>query len=362
MKSSPLNDKHLALNAKMADFGGWMMPIEYPGAGVLAEHAAVRERVGLFDVSHLGKASVVGQGALDFLNQCLTNDLNKIEDGSAQYTLLCTPDGGVIDDLIAYRKSAHDFFLVPNASNTTDVVKVLKEQAPAGIEVINLHSEFAVLAIQGPLAPQVLAQLGIKTDIDYMAFTHVSISGADVIVCRTGYTGELGYELLPKVADASRVWDAITEVIAPMGGLVCGLGARDTLRTEMGYPLHGHELSLQISPVEASAGWAVGWKKDSFIGSDILKGQREGGATRKSFAIKSLDRGIPRAGMSVKNLNGENVGEITSGTFSPSLKIGIGLALLKSDIEIGQTLVIDVRGRDSQCEVVKLPFVTSHVR
>ena len=362
MKSSPLNDKHLALNAKMADFGGWMMPIEYPGAGVLAEHAAVRERVGLFDVSHLGKASVVGQGALDFLNQCLTNDLNKIEDGSAQYTLLCTPDGGVVDDLIAYRNSANDFFLVPNASNTTDVVKVLKEQAPSGIEVTNLHNEFAVLAIQGPLAPQVLAQLGIKTDIDYMAFTHVSISGADVIVCRTGYTGELGYELLPKVADASRVWDAITEVIAPMDGLVCGLGARDTLRTEMGYPLHGHELSLQISPVEASAGWAVGWKKDSFIGSDILKGQREGGATRKSFAIKSLDRGIPRAGMSVKNSNGEIVGEITSGTFSPSLKIGIGLALLKSDIEIGQTLVIDVRGRDSQCEVVKLPFVTSHVR
>ena len=362
MKSSPLNDKHLALSAKMADFGGWMMPIEYPGAGVLAEHAAVRERVGLFDVSHLGKASVVGQGALDFLNQCLTNDLNKIENGSAQYTLLCTPDGGVVDDLIAYRNSADDFFLVPNASNTTDVVKVLQEKAPAGIEVKNLHNEFAVLAIQGPLAPQVLAQLGIMTDIDYMAFTHVSISGADVIVCRTGYTGELGYELLPKVEDASRVWDAITDVIAPLGGLVCGLGARDTLRTEMGYPLHGHELSLQISPVEASASWAVGWKKESFIGSEILKGQKEGGASRKSFAIKSLDRGIPRAGMSVKNSKGEIVGEITSGTFSPSLKIGIGLALLNSDVEIGQTLVIDVRGRDSQCEVVKLPFVTSHVR
>jgi aminomethyltransferase len=346
----------------MADFGGWMMPIEYPGAGVLAEHAAVRERVGLFDVSHLGKASVVGQGALDFLNQCLTNDLNKIENGSAQYTLLCTPDGGVVDDLIAYRNSADDFFLVPNASNTTDVVKVLQEKAPAGIEVKNLHNEFAVLAVQGPLAPQVLAQLGIMTDIDYMAFTHVSISGADVIVCRTGYTGELGYELLPKVEDASRVWDAITDVIAPMGGLVCGLGARDTLRTEMGYPLHGHELSLQISPVEASASWAVGWKKESFIGSEILKGQKEGGASRKSFAIKSLDRGIPRAGMSVKNSKGEIVGEITSGTFSPSLKIGIGLALLNSDVEIGQTLVIDVRGRDSQCEVVKLPFVTSHVR
>ena len=362
MKSSPLNDKHLALNAKMADFGGWMMPIEYPGAGVLAEHAAVRERVGLFDVSHLGKASVTGEGALEFLNQCLTNDLSKIQDGSAQYTLLCTPNGGVVDDLIAYRNSANDFFLVPNASNTSDVVKALQEKAPAGISVKNLHNDFAVLAIQGPLAPQVLAQLGVLTDIDYMAFTHVTISGADVIVCRTGYTGELGFELLPKVDDASRVWDAITDVIAPMGGLVCGLGARDTLRTEMGYPLHGHELSLQISPVEASASWAVGWKKQSFIGDEVLQAQRSGSATRKSYAIKALDRGIPRAGMIVKNTQGEVVGEITSGTFSPTLKIGIGLALLKSDIELGQSLVIDVRGRDSQCEVVKLPFVTSHVR
>jgi len=362
MKSSPLNEKHLQLNAKMADFGGWMMPIEYPGAGVLAEHTAVRERVGLFDVSHLGKASVIGEGALAFLNHCLTNDLNKIDDGSAQYTLLCNPNGGVVDDLIAYRNSASDFFLVPNASNTSDVVKLLQEKAPAGIEVKNLHNDFAVLAIQGPLAPQVLAQLGVDIDIDYMAFTKVKISGADVIVCRTGYTGELGYELLPKVEDASLVWDAIAEVISPMGGLVCGLGARDTLRTEMGYPLHGHELSLQISPVEASAGRAVGWKKEDFIASQILKAQKTSGAQRKSFAIKSLDRGIPRAGMVVKNSGGEVVGEVTSGTFSPTLKVGIGLALLRTDIELGQTLVIDVRGRDSQCEVVKLPFVTSHVR
>ncbi len=362
MKRSPLDEKHLALGAKMADFGGWSMPIEYPGGGVLAEHTAVRERVGLFDVSHLGKASVVGNGALDFLNHCLTNDLNKIEDGSAQYTLLCAPNGGVIDDLIAYRNSSSDFFLVPNASNTSDVVKVLQEQAPPCVEVRNLHNDFAVLAIQGPLAPQVLAQLGVVTDIDYMAFTHVTISGADVIVCRTGYTGEQGFELLPRVEDASRVWDAITDVTTTMGGLVCGLGARDTLRTEMGYPLHGHELGLQITPVEASAGWAIGWKKASFIGSEILKDQREKGASRKSFALKSLDRGIPRAGMVVKDINGSTVGEITSGTFSPTLKVGIGLALLKSDIEIGQKLIIDVRGRDSQCEVVKLPFVTSHVR
>jgi aminomethyltransferase len=362
MKISPLNQKHVELNAKMADFGGWMMPIEYPGAGVLAEHAAVRERVGIFDVSHLGKASVTGVGALTFLNQCLTNDLTKISDGSAQYTLLCTPQGGVVDDLIAYRNSETDFFLVPNASNTTDVVSVLQRQAPATITVTNLHNDYAVLAVQGPLAPKVLDALGINTNIDYMAFAHVNIAGADVILCRTGYTGELGYELLPKAKDATAVWDGLVAAIAPLDGLICGLGARDTLRTEMGYPLHGHELSLDISPVEASASWAVGWKKESFIGSDVLLSQKSGSAERKSVAIKSLDRGIPRAGMSIKNSKGEVIGEVTSGTFSPTLKHGIALALVSKDVVVGDQLIVDVRGRDSQSEVVKLPFVNSHVR
>ena len=362
MKISPLNQKHLDQNAKMADFGGWMMPIEYPGAGVLAEHAAVRERVGIFDVSHLGKASVRGVGALEFLNKCLTNDLTKIDDGSAQYTLLCTPEGGVVDDLIAYRNSETDFFLVPNASNTSDVVSVLQLHAPAGITVTNLHNEYAVLAVQGPLAPKVLEALGINTDIDYMAFSHVNIAGADVILCRTGYTGELGYELLPQTKDAVAVWDALVQAIAPLEGLICGLGARDTLRTEMGYPLHGHELSLEISPVEASASWAVGWKKEEFLGSEVLIEQKSGAVQRKSVAIKSLDRGIPRAGMNVKNSQGEVVGVITSGTFSPTLKHGIALALVSKEISVGDQLVVDVRGRESQSEVVKLPFVTSHVR
>ena len=362
MKISPLNHKHLELKAKMADFGGWMMPIEYPGAGVLAEHAAVRERVGIFDVSHLGKASVTGVGALAFLNECLTNDLTKIADGSAQYTLLCTPQGGVVDDLIAYRNSESDFFLVPNASNTTDVVAVLQGQAPASITVTNLHNNYAVLALQGPLAPKVLDALGISTEIDYMAFTHVSIAGADVILCRTGYTGELGYELLPKAKDAVAVWDALVAAITPLDGLICGLGARDTLRTEMGYPLHGHELSLDISPVEASASWAVGWKKESFLGSDVLVSHKNGLTERKSVAIKSLDRGIPRAGMSVKNSAGQIIGEVTSGTFSPTLKHGIALALVSREVVIGDQVVIDVRGRESSGEVVKLPFVTSHVR
>ncbi len=346
----------------MADFGGWLMPIEYPGAGVLAEHTAVRERVGLFDVSHLGKASVVGDGALEYLNAMFTNDLNRIVDSKAQYTLLCNPDGGVVDDLIAYRNSDSDFFLIPNASNTTDVVRVLNENVPSGITVTNLHEKFAVLALQGPQAVEVIRSLGINPTMDYMAFAHVSIAGCDVILCRTGYTGEHGYELVPQWNDASVVWDALVETMKPLDGLICGLGARDTLRTEMGYPLHGHELSLEISPVQASAGWAIGWKKDSFRGSEVLQSQREAGTVRTLKALKSNDRGIPRAGMSVKGADGKEIGVVTSGTFSPSLKVGIALALLDPEYAVGDVVTIDVRGRESSATINSMPFVPSHVR
>ena len=353
MKTSPLNDRHIALNAKMADFGGWLMPIEYPGGGVLAEHTAVREAVGIFDVSHLGKASVIGPDAVDFLNSMFTNDLNRIANGCAQYTLLCTPDGGVVDDLMAYRNASDNVFLVPNAANTSAVVEVLQAHAPASISVI---------ALQGPLVPQVMQELGIYLDIEYMAFSQVKILDTHVLICRTGYTGEFGYELLPATADASKIWDALVAVVDSLNGLVCGLGARDTLRTEMGYPLHGHELSLEISPVQAGASWAIGWDKDSFIGSENLKNEKTNGPTSRTVALRSLDRGIPRGGMSVKNTAGELVGTVTSGTFSPTLKVGIGIALLKSGVKVGDQLLVDVRGRDSHCEVVKLPFVASHVR
>jgi aminomethyltransferase len=362
MKNSPLADKHLALGAKMADFGGWLMPIEYPGAGVIAEHTAVRERVGIFDVSHLGKASVIGAGAVDFLNSMVTNDLARIGSGKAQYTLLCNEDGGVVDDLIVYRNSDIDLFLVPNASNTASVVEVLAAAAPANIEVKNLHNEFAVIAVQGPKSHDVLNSLGINPVMDYMAFDRVVIADCEVILCRTGYTGELGFELLPKWGQASKVWDALVEAIKPLDGLVCGLGARDTLRTEMGYPLHGHELTLGISPVEAGATWAIGWKKDLFRGSKVLNGQKTNGTTRALKAIASTDRGIPRAGMQVKDSSGVVIGEVTSGTFSPTLKKGIGLALINPTLMTGDQVVLDVRGRDSICEIVSLPFVTSKVR
>ena len=346
----------------MADFGGWLMPIEYPGAGVLAEHSAVRERVGLFDVSHLGKASVKGEGALEFLNSMFTNDLTRIVDSKAQYTLLCNPDGGVIDDLIAYRNSDSDFFLIPNASNTTDVVRVLSESAPASITVTNLHEKFAVLALQGPRAVDVVKSLGINPTMDYMAFAHVTIAGCDVILCRTGYTGEHGYELVPSWEDACVVWDALVAAMKPFDGAICGLGARDTLRTEMGYPLHGHELSLEISPVQASAGWAIGWKKESFRGSQVLQSQREEGVVRTLKALQSNDRGIPRAGMAIKDSEGTEIGIVTSGTFSPSLKVGIALALMDPAYGIGDVVTIDVRGRESSATISALPFMPSHVR
>jgi aminomethyltransferase len=362
VKNSPLHQKHLDLNAKMADFGGWLMPIEYPGAGVLAEHTAVRERVGLFDVSHLGKASVIGVGALDFLNTQTTNDINRIADGQAQYTMLCNPDGGVVDDLIVYRNSVDDLFLIPNASNTTEVVSIIKAAAPAGIDVENLHEDFAVLALQGPKAFAVIESLGVIPSMDYMAFDHVSIADCDVILCRTGYTGEHGYELVPRWEDAAKVWDALVAAMKPFEGLICGLGARDTLRTEMGYPLHGHELSLEITPVQAGSNWAVGWKKEVFSGHEELRKEREAGPRRILRGLQSTDRGIPRAGMEVKNSDGAVIGTVTSGTFSPTLKKGIALALVEPAYGVGDSLVVDIRGRDSVATVVALPMVESHVR
>lgn len=346
----------------MADFGGWLMPIEYPGAGVLAEHTAVRERVGLFDVSHLGKASVVGLGAVDFLNTQTTNDINRISDGKAQYTMLCNPDGGVVDDLIVYRNSADDLFLIPNASNTSEVVEIIKAAAPTGITVENLHNDYAVLALQGPQAYSVIESMGVTPEMDYMAFAHVSIAGCDVILCRTGYTGEHGYELVPRWGDAEKVWDALVAAMQPFGGLICGLGARDTLRTEMGYPLHGHELSLEITPVQAGATWAVGWKKETFRGSDLLRSERDKGPARILRGLQSNDRGIPRAGMAVKDPSGRVIGIVTSGTFSPTLKKGIALALLEPSFIEGSAVIVDVRGRDSENVVVVLPMVASHVR
>ena len=358
LRTSSLHDRHVALGAKLADFGGWEMPIEYPGGGVVKEHTAVREAVGVFDVSHLGKGVVRGPGAVDFVNARLTNDLRRIGPGQAQYTLCCDPEtGGVVDDLIAYLRSEDEVFLIPNAANTSAVVGLLAKDASNGIEVEDLHTRFAVIAVQGPRSAELVRALGLPTDHDYMSFTHEG----DITVCRTGYTGELGYELLPAWDDAGAVWDELLDKGAALGVLPCGLGARDTLRTEMGYPLHGQDLSLSITPNQARSGWAVGWDKPEFWGRDALLKERANGAARLLWGLESLDRGIPRSHMEVRQ-GDRLIGEVTSGTFSPTLRKGIGLALLERGVSEGDEVAVDVRGRVSAMRVVKPPFVPSHVR
>ncbi|CAN7470150.1 glycine cleavage system aminomethyltransferase GcvT [Knoellia sp. LjRoot47] len=362
---SPVHDRHVALGAKMADFGGWEMPIEYPGGGVVAEHTSVRERVGLFDVSHLGKARVSGRAgdvsAVDFVNTCLTNDLRRIGPGQAQYTMCCQDDGGVVDDLIAYVRSDDDVFLIPNAANTTAVVELLRAAAPEGIEVENLHDAYAVFAVQGPRSDEVLTSLGLPVDHDYMSFAETEWEGQPVIVCRTGYTGERGYELVPTWDAAAGLWDALASAVADQAGMPAGLGARDTLRTEMGYPLHGNDLTTEITPVMAGAAWAVGWDKDTFWGKEALAEQRAAKTSRLNRGLVVSGRGIPRAHCSVLK-DGEVVGEVTSGTFSPTRKEGIALAQLERSVAIGDEVVIDVRGREVPATVTKPPFVEVGVR
>ena len=358
-----LFDRHAALGAKLADFGGWEMPIEYPGGGVLREHEAVRARVGLFDVGHLGKLTVRGPGAAAFVDGVLTNALDRIGPGQAQYTL-CVDDatGGVVDDLIVYLRAADDVLLVPNAANCAEVARRLREAAPAGVEIVDRHADLGVLAVQGPLSDEVLAALGLPHGHDYMAFAQATWQGAPLTVCRTGYTGERGYELLPPAELAPQLWDALLAEITARGGLPAGLGARDTLRTEMGYPLHGHELTLDVTPVQARVGWAVGWRKPAFWGRDVLLAERERGAARLAWGLLALERGVPRAELTVRSADGADVGRTTSGTFSPSLKQGIGLALLDRSVGEGDEVLLDVRGRSLRCRVVKPPFVAVATR
>jgi aminomethyltransferase len=359
-RRSPLNDRHAALGAKFAAFSGWDMPLEYKDGGVLREHAAVREDVGVFDVSHLGKATVTGPGAAEFVNACLSNDLGRIEPGRAQYTLCCDErTGGVVDDLIAYLHRPEHVFLIPNAANTAEVVARLSAVAPPGVEVVDRHFEYAILAVQGPRSAEVLDALGLPSSHGYMSFERGLFGGTELTVCRTGYTGEHGYELVVGWDEAGPVWDAILA----QGARPAGLGARDTLRTEMGYPLHGQDLSPSITPVQARLGWAVGWRKPAFWGREALLAEREAGPRRLLWGLAALDRGIPRPHMPVL-VGDERVGEVTSGTFSPTRRAGIGLALLDAagGPKEGDEVEVDVRGRRSRMAVVKPPFVQTSVR
>jgi aminomethyltransferase len=362
LTTSPLHDRHVAAGAKFAAFGGWSMPLEYAGAGVLAEHAAVRTAVGVFDVSHLGKITVIGSGAADFVNRCLTNDLDKIGPGEAQYTLICADDGGVVDDLIAYFTSPEELLLIPNAANCARVAELLAAAAPPGVTVTNRHRDFAILAVQGTESDEVLTAAGLPAGHDYMSFVVVERAGRPMSICRTGYTGERGYELVVPVEAAVEMWDEITRAGAPYGLQPAGLGARDTLRTEMGYPLHGQDISPEITPLQARLGWAVGWKKAAFFGDAALRAEKQRGPRRLLRGLTAAGRGIPRPTMIVRDTGGTEIGAVTSGTFSPTLKTGIALALLPPELVEGDGVLVDVRSRQEPFVVSKPPFVTPGVR
>jgi aminomethyltransferase len=359
---SPLHDRHVALGARFAEFGGWSMPLEYP-SGVVKEHTVVRESVGVFDVSHLGKLMVTGPGAAAYINATLTNDLAKIRHGKAQYTLCCDAEtGGIVDDLIAYFHDDEHVLLVPNAANSAEVARRLSESAPEGVRVLDHHRHYAVLAVQGRQSDEVLDAVGLPAGHEYMSFAEAEFEDTGVVVCRTGYTGERGYELIARNEVAGVLWDRLLAAGEPFGMLPCGLGARDTLRTEMGYPLHGQDITVDVTPNQAALGWAVGWKKDTFWGRDALVKEKEAGPQRKLRGLVALERGIPRPGMIVSLVPDVPLCEITSGTFSPTLKKGIGLALVPTFVDPEAELGVQVRSRREVFVSTKLPFVDTSVR
>lgn len=340
----------MARGAKMVEFAGFDMPIEY--IGVLAEHEAVRTQVGVFDVSHMGKIKVTGN-ALSWLNGILTNDISAIEDNKAQYSMLLTEQGGVVDDLLVYRMSEQEIWLVPNASNAHKVFSVLDQHKTSDVTIENLHNDYCIFAVQGPKSLVALEKISLTGDMEYMSATWKDFDGSSILVCRSGYTGEQGFELIVANDKAQQLWNELID----SGVEPIGLGARDTLRLEMGYPLHGNDISESISPLEAGLKWAIGFSKPNYIGKSALENAT---VERKRIALKLLDRGVPRGHMNVVS-NGQVLGEITSGGFSPTLKIGIALALVDVNADI-TTLEVDIRGKLIKAEVVKLPFVKSSAR
>ena len=358
LKKTPLNARHRASGARMVPFGGWDMPVEY--SGITAEHLAVRERAGLFDVSHMGQVEIAGTNALEAVQRISCNDASKLQIGQAQYSGLLTPEGTFIDDLLVYRLGAQHFMLVVNASHIEkDVAAIVSGIAPAGDAVaVNVSSRYALIAIQGPKALEILQPLtGVDlTGLKYYWFAHGEIAGVRGTISRTGYTGEDGFEIFVPPPSADKVWMALIEAGEPYGLIPCGLGARDTLRLEAAMSLHGNDIDETTTPVEAGLNWIVGWKKESFIGSDVLKRQKAEGAARKLVGFEMIDRGIARQGYTIL-AGGEAVGIVTSGTQTPYLKKAIGLGYVQTPLAAhGTELEIDIRGRRLKAVVVPTPF------
>jgi aminomethyltransferase len=341
LRRTPLFDRHVALGARMVPFAGYEMPVQY--TGVIEEHKAVRTDAGAFDVSHMGELHVDGPTAQAFLQEMLSNDIDRLEDGHAQYTLLTNESGGIVDDLIAYRLGVGQFYLVVNASNREPVFTWLKEREPRGCEVRDASDEYGLVAVQGPRS---LERLGLP---DAPAFTHAmgELDGIEVMIARTGYTGEAGVELCCAEDDAEAMWDTVMA----RGVTPCGLGARDTLRLEVCYPLHGNDITPQTDAISAGLGWACALDTE-FTGVEVLRRIKEEGPSRKLIPFVMEERAVPRQGMPI-----EGGGEVTSGTHSPMLDVGIGMGYVPTASAATDTgLVIDVRGKPRRARVVKKPI------
>jgi len=357
MRNTALTQKHIDLGAKMVPFAGYNMPVQYEG--VIAEHETVRNAVGVFDVSHMGEFVLRGPNALALIQKFASNDASVLFDGKAQYSCMPNGKGGIVDDLIIYRVNAEEYFIVVNASNIEKDWNWISSHNDLGVEMENLSDQYSLLAIQGPKAAEAMQSL---TEIDlsnmtYYTFQHGTFAGIDnIMISATGYTGSGGFEVYVKNEDANQVWDAVFTAGADFGIKPIGLAARDTLRLEMGFCLYGNDIDDTTSPLEAGLGWITKFTKD-FTDSEFLSKQKEAGVTRKLVAFEMIDRGIPRHDYPILDAAGTVIGKVTSGTMSPSMKLGIGLGYVTVDnSKLESEIFIEIREKGVKAQVVKLPF------
>jgi aminomethyltransferase len=357
MKNTALTQKHIALGAKMVPFAGYNMPVQYEG--VNAEHETVRNGVGVFDVSHMGEFILKGPNALALIQKFSSNDASVLFDGKAQYSCMPNGKGGIVDDLIIYRVTENEYFLVVNASNIEKDWNWISSLNDLGVEMQNVSDDYSLLAIQGPKAAEAMQSL---TDVNlsemvYYTFQHGKFAGVDnVMISATGYTGSGGFEIYVKNQDIEHVWNEVFKAGASFGIKPIGLAARDTLRLEMGFCLYGNDIDDTTSPLEAGLGWITKFTKD-FVDSDFLKKQKEEGVTRKLVAFEMIDRGIPRHDYPILDSNGNVIGKVTSGTMSPSMKVGIGLGYVTREFSaLESEIFVEIREKGVKAKVVKLPF------
>lgn len=358
LKRTVLFDSYAEYGGKTIDFGGWELPVQF--SSIKAEHEAVRTKAGLFDVSHMGEVLVTGEGALSYLQKMVTNDVSKLKDGQAQYTAMCYENGGTVDDLLIYKRGENNYLLVVNASNIDKDLEWMNSHVTENVKIEDASSSFALLALQGPIAQEVLQTLTDEplADIKFFRFKeNVDISGQQVLVSRTGYTGEDGFEIYGTPEAIVELWSIILKAGANEGVVPAGLGARDTLRFEAGLPLYGQELSKDISPLETGLGFVVKVnKEEDFFGKEVLASQKENGVPRKLVGVEMIDKGIPRTGYKVF-LGEEQIGEVTTGTQSPTLKKNIGFALLNSEhTAVGTEIEVEIRAKRLKAVIIATPF------